>query len=92
MQAAVATQQAQQLEVGEVLRIEDVLRDFNANAHTDLQTLSAQSGIQARWSGMITCGMEDHLTPHRWSTPRSATHRLWSATSAYTTDENTNTA
>ena len=31
------------------VRIEDVLRDLKAIAHIDLQTLSAQSGIPARW-------------------------------------------
>ena len=43
VQAAIATQQAQQLEAVEV-RIEDVLRDLKAIAHTDLHVLSEQSG------------------------------------------------
>ena len=42
VQAAIATQQSQQLEAVEV-RIEDVLRDLKAIAHTDLQTLTEQS-------------------------------------------------
>ena len=44
VQAAIATQQVQQLQaVG--LRVEDVLRDVKAIAHTDLHVLSEQSGI-----------------------------------------------
>ena len=35
------------------VRIEDVLRDLKAIAHTDLQTLSEQSGIQARWADKL---------------------------------------
>ena len=52
VQAAIANQQAQQLQAVEV-RIEDVLRDLKAIAHTDLQTLSEQSGIQARWADKL---------------------------------------
>ena len=35
------------------MRIEDVLRDLKALAHTDLQTLTEQSGIQARWADKL---------------------------------------
>ena len=52
VQAAIATQQAQQLQAVEV-RSEDVLRDLKAIAHTALQTLSEQSGIQARWADKL---------------------------------------
>ena len=52
VQAAIATQQSQQLQAVEV-RIEDVLRDLKAIAHTDLQTLSAQSWIPARWADKL---------------------------------------
>ena len=52
VQAAIATQQSQQLQAVEV-RIEDVLRDLKAIAHTDLQTLSEQSGIPARWADKL---------------------------------------
>ena len=52
VQAAIATQQSQQLQAVEV-RIEDVLRDLKAIAHTDLQTLAAQSGIPARWADKL---------------------------------------
>jgi len=52
VQAAIATQQSQQLQAVEVC-IEDVLRDLKAIAHTDLQTLSEQSGIQARWADKL---------------------------------------
>ena len=48
VQAAIADEQAQQLEAVEV-RIEDVLRDLKAIAHTDLRALSQQSGVPARW-------------------------------------------
>ena len=43
VQAAIAAKQTQQLATVD-LRVEDVLRDLQAIAHTDLQTLSAQSG------------------------------------------------
>ena len=52
VQAAIATKQTHQLQAVEV-RIEDVLRDLKAIAHTDLQTLSEQSGIQARWADKL---------------------------------------
>ena len=52
VQAAIATQQAQQLEAVEV-RIEDVLRDLKAIAHTDLHVLSEQSGVPARWADKL---------------------------------------
>ena len=50
--AAIATQQNQQLEAVEV-RIENVLRDLKAIAHTDLQTLSEQSRIPALWTDKL---------------------------------------
>ena len=49
---AIAAQHAGQLKAVEV-RIEDVLRDVMAIAHTDLQTLTEQSGIPARWSDKL---------------------------------------
>ena len=52
VQAAIAGQQAQQLEAVEV-RIEDVLRDLKAIAHTDLRALSQQSGVPARWADKL---------------------------------------
>ena len=52
VQAAIATKQTHQLQAVEV-RIEDVLRDLKAIAHTDLQTLTEQSGIQARWADKL---------------------------------------
>ena len=52
VQAAIATQQSQKLQAVEV-RIEDVLRDLKAIAHTDLQTLSEQSGVPARWTDKL---------------------------------------
>jgi len=52
VQDAIATQQSQQFQAVEV-RIEDVLRDLKAIAHTDLQTLSEQSGIPARWADKL---------------------------------------
>ena len=47
VQAAIAAKQTQQLAAVEV-RVEDVLRDLQAIDHTDLQTLSVQSGVPAR--------------------------------------------
>ena len=35
------------------VRVEDVLHDLQAIAHTDLQTLSAQSGMPARWKDKL---------------------------------------
>ena len=52
VQAAISTQQAQQLEAVEV-RIEDVLRDLKAIAHTDPHVLSEQSGVPARWADKL---------------------------------------
>ncbi len=52
VQAAIAGQQAQQLEAVEV-RIEDVLRDLKAIAHTDPHVLSEQSGVPARWADKL---------------------------------------
>ena len=49
MQAAIAAKHTQQLAAVNV-RVEDVLRDLQAIAHTDLQTLAAQSGVPARWA------------------------------------------
>ena len=49
---AIAAQHARQLKAVEV-RIEDVLRDVMAIAHTDLHTLTQQSGIPARWSDKL---------------------------------------
>ena len=49
---AIAAQHATQLKAVEV-RIEDVLRDVMAIAHTDLHTLTEQSGIPARWSDKL---------------------------------------
>ena len=49
---AIAAQHSRQLEVADV-RIEDVLRDVMAIAHTDLHTLTEQSGIPARWSDKL---------------------------------------
>ena len=52
VQAAIAIQQTQQLASVEV-RIEDVLRDLKAIAHTDLQTLAEQSGVPAGWADKL---------------------------------------
>jgi len=49
---AIAAQHATQLKAVEV-RIEDVLRDVMAIAHTDLHTLTEQSGVPARWSDKL---------------------------------------
>ena len=51
-QAAIAAKQMQQLVTVNV-RVEDVLRDLLAIAHTELQTLSAQSGVPARWADKL---------------------------------------
>ena len=50
--AAIATQQAQQLDAVDV-QIADVLRDLKAIAHTDLHVLSEQSGVPARWADKL---------------------------------------
>ena len=86
VQAAIATQQSQQLQAVEV-RIEDVLRDLKAIAHTDLQTLSEQSGIQARWAdklkalellmkhlGLAAPEQHQHLHHHVHFTPEQLNH------------------
>ena len=52
VQAAIAAKQTQQLAAVDV-RVEDVLRDLQAIAHTELQTLSAQSGVPARWADKL---------------------------------------
>ena len=52
VQATIAAQQTQQLEAVEV-RIEDVLRDLKAIAHTDPHVLSEQSGVPARWADKL---------------------------------------
>ena len=100
VQAAIATQQSQQLQAVEV-RIEDVLRDLKAIAHTDLQTLSAQSGIPARWAdklkalellmkhlGLAAPEQHQHLHQHVHFTPeqlnRMTDEQLDRATAAYT--------
>ena len=49
---AIAAQHAKQLKAVDV-RIEDVLRDVMAIAHTDLHTLTEQSGVPARWSDKL---------------------------------------
>ena len=49
---AIAAQQDRQLKSVEV-RIEDVLHDLRAIAHTDLQTLTEQSGVPARWGDKL---------------------------------------
>ena len=49
---AIAAQHARQLKAVEV-RIEDVLRDVMAIAHTDLHTLTEQSGVPARWTDKL---------------------------------------
>ena len=49
---AIAAQQDRQLKSVEV-RIEDVLHDLRAIAHTDLQTLTDQSGVPARWGDKL---------------------------------------
>jgi hypothetical protein len=49
---AIAAQHATQLKAVEV-RIEDVLRDVMAIAHTDLHTLTEQSGVPARWTDKL---------------------------------------
>ena len=100
VQAAIATQQSQQLQAVEV-RIEDVLRDLKAIAHTDLQTLSEQSGIQARWAdklkalellmkhlGLAAPEQHQHLHQHVHFTPeqlnRMTDEQLDRAKAAYT--------
>ena len=52
VQAAIAAKHTQQLAAVNV-RVEDVLRDLQAIAHTDLQTLAAQSGVPARWADKL---------------------------------------
>ena len=49
---AIAAHQDRQLKAVEV-RIEDVLHDLRAIAHTDLQTLTEQSGVPARWGDKL---------------------------------------
>ena len=48
----IAAQHATQLKAVDV-RIEDVLRDVMAIAHTDLHTLTEQSGVPARWTDKL---------------------------------------
>jgi len=48
----IAAQQDRQLKSVDV-RIQDVLQDLRAIAHTDLQTLTEQSGVPARWSDKL---------------------------------------
>ena len=81
VQAAIAAQQAQQLEAVEV-RIEDVLRDLKAIAHTDPHVLSEQSGVPARWAdklkalellmkhlGLVAPKQHQHVHQHVHFTP-----------------------
>ena len=81
VQAAIAAKQTQQLAAVNV-RVEDVLRDLQAIAHTDLQTLSAQSGVPARWAdklkalellmkhlGLAAPEQHQHLHQHLHFTP-----------------------
>ncbi len=49
---AIAAQQDRQLKSVDV-RIQDVLHDLRAIAHTDLQTLTEQSGVPARWGDKL---------------------------------------
>ncbi len=64
------------------VRVEDVLRDLQEIAHTDLQTLSAQSAIPARWAdklkalelfmkhlGLAAPEQHQHLHQHGHFTP-----------------------
>jgi|TARA_B100001245_G_scaffold61804_1_gene42824 hypothetical protein len=44
--------QYRQLKSVEV-RIQDVLHDLSAIVHTDLQTLTEQSGVPARWGDKL---------------------------------------
>ena len=100
VQAAIATQQSQQLQAVEV-RIEDVLRDLEAIAHTDLQTLSTRSGVPARWAdklkalellmkhmGLAAPEQHQHLHQHVHFTPdqlrRMTDEQLDRAEAAYT--------
>ena len=52
VQAAIAAKQSQQLAAVNV-RVENVLRDLQPIAHADLQMLSAQSGVPARWADKL---------------------------------------
>ena len=64
------------------VRVEDVLRDLKAIARTDLQTLSVQSGVPARWAdklkalellmkhlGLAAPEQHQHLHHHVYFTP-----------------------
>ena len=101
VQAAIATQQAQQLEAVEV-RIEDVLRDLKAVAHTDPHVLSEQSGVPARWAdklkalellmkhlGLAAPKQHQHVHQHVHFTPaqlkRMTDEQLDRTEAAYTT-------
>ena len=81
VQAAIAAKQTQQLAAVNI-RVEDVLRDLQAIAHTDLQTLGAQSGVPARWAdklkalellmkylGLASPEQHQHLHQHVHFTP-----------------------
>ena len=61
VQAAIAAKQTQQLAAVNV-RVEDVLRDLSAIAHTELQTLSAQSGVPARWADKLKALVTPRIT------------------------------
>ncbi len=68
--AATAIKETQQVHAVEV-RVEDVLRDLKAIAQPDLQTLSEQSGIQARWADKLKAPVL--LVKHRGSRFPSST-------------------
>ena len=81
VQAAIAAKHTQQLAAVNV-RVEDVLRDLQAIAHTDLQTLAGQSGVPARWAdklkalelllkhlGLAAPEQHQHLHQHLHFTP-----------------------
>ena len=85
VQATIAAQQTQQLEAVEV-RIEDVLRDLKAIAHTDLRALSQQSGVPARWAsrgGSIR--RSAYAGRPRWPAATPASVRRWAGGSGRAT-------
>ena len=65
-------QHSKQLKTVDV-RIEDVLRDVMAIAHTDLHTLTEQSGIPARWSDKLKA-LELLMKPLGLATPETHQH------------------
>ena len=52
VQAAIAAKHTQQVATVDV-QVEDVLRDLQAIAHTELPMLSAQSGVPASWADKL---------------------------------------